>query len=236
MANRAVGTKIQIGAQFIASVKSIGGLELTADTIDTTTLDSDGGYKEFISSFKDAGEVSIEGFFVPGDSGQAAVYAAFESGATNSYSIIFPASMGASWAFNGVVTGFSTTDIEVDGAIGFAATIKVSGKPNLGLVASGGLSALTVTGAGGTLTPAFSNGNYSYTYSGVTSASITVTATAANHKLKLYADGVFVQDLTSGSASTAIPLTLNVGKDITIVAYEDGKTQKVYEIIAVKTA
>lgn len=235
MAVRSVGTKIQIGSNFIAQLTSIGGLELSADTIDTTSLDSDGGYREFIAGFKDAGEVSISGYFAPGDTGQAAAYAAFESGAVMPFSIIFPAALGASWNFNGVVTGFSTS-AELEEAISFEGTIKVSGKPTLGITPSGGLTALTVTGTGGTLSPVFANGNYNYGFIGVTAASITVTATAANHTIKLYVDGVYVQDLVSGSASSAIPLTLNIGKDVLIVTQEPGKTPKIYEIIVVKTA
>ena len=49
----------------MAGLTSINGLELSADTIDVTTLDSDGGYREFIGGFKDAGEVSLEGFLNP---------------------------------------------------------------------------------------------------------------------------------------------------------------------------
>lgn len=235
MAVRAVGTKIQIGSNFIAELKSISGLELSADTIDTTALDSTGGYRQFIGGFKDAGEVGISGFFSPGDVGQAAVYSAFESGVTQNYSIIFPAALGASWTFQGVVTKFATS-AELEDAVSFEATIKVSGQPVLGLTPSGGLTALVVTGTGGTLSPAFANGNYYYTFSGVSAASVTVTATAASHTLKLFVDGVYVQDLTSASASNAIALALNTGKDVVIMAYEAGKTPKLYEIIVVKTS
>lgn len=235
LATRALGTKLKIGTNFIAGLKSIGGLELSADTIDATTLDSDGGYREFIGGFKDAGEVSASGFFGPNDPGQAALYAAFESGAVIPFQILFPARLGATWSFNGVVTGFSTT-AELEDAVNFEATIKVSGKPSLSLTPSGGLSALMLTGTGGALTPAFANGNYSYAFNGVTAASVTVTATAANHSLMLFVDGTYAQDLTSGSASAAIPLTTGVGKKLSVLATETGKGSKMYEIVAIKTA
>ncbi|WP_336774204.1 phage tail tube protein [Paenibacillus sp. MMO-58] len=234
MAKRAVGTKIQIGSNYVAELTSIGGLELSADTIDVTSLDSNGGYREFIGGFKDAGEVSLSGFFNPGDSGQSALYTAFQNGTTDTYTILF-ASLGASWSFNGVVTGFSTS-ADLEEAVSFEATIKVSGAPSLGLTPSGGLTALSLVGAGGALTPAFANGNYSYTFSGVTATSVTVTATAANHTLTLYIDGVLSQTLTSAAASAAIPVTLNAGKKLTILATESGKTTKVYEVVVVKTA
>lgn len=232
MAKRAVGTKLQIGANFVAEITSIGGLDLSADTIDVTSLDSDGGYREFIGGFKDAGEVPIQGWFNPGNPGQTAMYDAFQSGTTETFQILFP--FGAAWNFKAVVTGFSTS-AELEDAVTFEATLKVSGAPTLGLTPSGGLTALSLTGAGGTLSPAFNNSNYNYTFSGVTATSVTITATAAAHSLRLYADGAFVQDLVTGTASNAIPLTLNVGKKLTILAGEPSKTQKVYEVTVVKT-
>ncbi|WP_224722967.1 phage tail tube protein [Paenibacillus vietnamensis] len=235
MAQRSVGTVLQIGANSVAGLTSIGGLELSAETIDVTTLASNGGYREFIGGFKDGGEVSVSGFFEPGDTnGQMAMYTAFQAGTTDAYSIIFPAGLGATWTFNGVVTGFSTS-VDLEEAVTFEATIKVSGAPSLGITASGGLTALSLTATGGTLSPAFSGTNYSYSFGGVSAATATITATAASHTLKLYVDGVYTQDLTSGSASAAITLTLNKGRKLTIIAYETGKAAKVYEVVVIKT-
>lgn len=118
------------GATPVAELSSIGGLELTAETIDKTSLDSDGGYREFMSGFKDAGEVSISGFFAPDDPGQAAVYAAFNSGATTACKIVFPSELGWEWNFNSVITAFSTS-AELEEAVSFEATLKVSGEPTL---------------------------------------------------------------------------------------------------------
>lgn len=235
MPKRSVGTKLQIGLDYVAGLTSIGGIAKTADTLDTTTLDSDGGYRTFTGGFKDGGEVSISGYFEPGDAGQIAMEAAFESGAATPFQIIFPPELGASWSFNGVVTAFST-GADLEELVSFEATVKVSGQPMLNTTASAGLSNLVMTGAGGTLSPSFASGKTEYTYDGVTATSVTITATAAGHELKLYIDGVYSQDLTSGAPSSAIPLTLNVGKKLTVVAREEGKTQIAYDVIVVKTA
>ena len=64
-ATRSLGTKLMKGTTAIAGLTSIGGIEITADTTDVTTLDSEGGYREFIGTFKDGGEVPIEGFLIP---------------------------------------------------------------------------------------------------------------------------------------------------------------------------
>lgn len=137
-ATRALGTTLKKGSTKIGGLTSIGGIEITADTIDVTTLDSDGGYKESIGAFKDAGEVAIEGFFRPDDTGQIAMQTSLDAGTPEDYTIEFPTTPIASWAFKGVVTAFKVGDAEVDGTVSFGATIKVSGKPVLTVGGSGG--------------------------------------------------------------------------------------------------
>ena len=130
-ATRALGTKLLKGGQAIGGLTSIGGIEITADEIDVTTLDSDGGYREFIGAFKDAGEVPIEGFFDSDNEGQLAMQTSLDSGLAEDYKIEFPTSPKATWTFKAVVTGFKVGDAEVDGTINFGATLKISGKPTL---------------------------------------------------------------------------------------------------------
>lgn len=236
MAKHAMGTRLKIGANYIAGLTSVSGIDLTADTIDVTTLESADNYREFIQGMRDGGEVSVSGFFEPSDTnGQNQLYSLFNSGAVTAFSILFPSTLGAEWTFNGIVTQ-ATTNAEMEEAATFEATIKVTGKPSLGLTASAGLSALSLTGAGGSLSPAFSASVFYYTYGGVSATSVTVTATAASHTIDLYVDGVFSQSLTTAVASNAISLTLNVGKKLTIIAREAGKTAKTTEIIVVKTS
>jgi len=133
MAKRALGTKLQIGESnpvTVAGLTSINGLELSADTIDVTTLDSDGAYREFIGGFKDGGEVSLEGYFEPETGkGQKELYDLFESGNTEKFKIVFPNNIAA-WEFNGVVTAFGTS-ADLEDPLAFSCTIKVSGKPIL---------------------------------------------------------------------------------------------------------
>lgn len=133
MANRSLGTTISIGATptLIGGLTEIGGISLSADTTDVTTLDSDGGYREFIGGFKDAGEVSLSGYFNNATGkGQAEMYTAFESGEVEDFVITFPAKMKTTWTFKGVVTGFETS-ASLEDPVSFSGTIKVSGKPVL---------------------------------------------------------------------------------------------------------
>lgn len=141
MANRSLGTVLKIGATAsavkVGGLTEIGGIELSADTLDTTTLDSDGGYREFIGGFKDAGEVSLSGYLDISDAnGQKKMYDAFESGVVQDFAIEFPSSVKAKWGFKGIVTGFSTS-ASLEDLITFESTIKVSGKPTLTLTTAG---------------------------------------------------------------------------------------------------
>lgn len=126
----AKGTVFNFGEQSVGALTSIGGVSASAETIDVTTLDNADGYKEFIGGFKDGGEISLSGHFDYADAGQKALHAAFESGTVSECEIVFPAAMACKWTFDGVVTAIETA-AELDGAVSFSCTVKVSGKPTL---------------------------------------------------------------------------------------------------------
>lgn len=135
MATKGMGTKFNIGKdsekKTVAELTEIGGMDLSADTIEVTTLDSQDGYREFIQGLKDAGEVSVSGFFNPTTGkGQKELYDLYESGVLTDFEVEFPESLGAKWQFKGIVTGISTS-APMDDNIPFDSSIKVSGKPTL---------------------------------------------------------------------------------------------------------
>lgn len=108
-------------------------------------------------------------------------------------------------------------------------------KAGIPVAASGGLTALSLTGTGGALSPAFGAGIRYYTFDGVTAVSVTVTATAESHAIKLYVDGVLSQTLVTDTPSAEIAMAIGA-KKLTIVAQEAGKASQTTEIIVVKTA
>jgi len=127
----AMGTTLKKATVAIASLTSIDGVGVSADTIETTALDNDSGYRSFVTSLKDAGEVSISGHFeyTP----HSPLLADFEDGSLDSYTIEFPdvaTTTGTTWTFSAVVTGFATS-VELEDLISFEATLKISGKPTL---------------------------------------------------------------------------------------------------------
>lgn len=230
-------TTLKTGVNTVAEITNIGGVNLDSDIIDVTTLASVDGFKEFIQGFRDAGEAPISGNMYAGDTnGQAALLTDYNAGTVGSYTITFPAATGASWTFSGIVKSFKAGDADVAGVLKFEAVIKITGKPTFNVTASGGLTALTLTGVGGALSPAFSVALRSYTFIGVTAASVTVTPTAASHTIKLYIDGVYTELVTSGSASSAITLAIGVSKLVTLVVKEEGKTEITYNIVVNKVS
>ena len=129
--SKAIGTKLTLGGVVIGGIKSIGGIEVTAEAIDVTDLANEDGYREKMPGLKDAGTVSVSGFLDGEDEGQDKCYELLESGEVVEGSIKFPAKIGKSWTFNAGVTKFAT-GAEVEGAVTFDMELSVSGKPTLG--------------------------------------------------------------------------------------------------------
>ena len=127
----AMGTKLRKGATAIASLTSIDGVGVSSDSIETTALDNESGYRTFVTSLKDAGEVSLSGHFE--FDAHNPLLTDFEDGSVDTYTIEFPdvgTTTGTTWTFSAVVTGFSTS-VELEDLISFEATLKVSGRPTL---------------------------------------------------------------------------------------------------------
>jgi predicted secreted protein len=123
----AMGTNIKkTGGTAIANLTSIEGVSVSADTIESTALDTAGGYRVFVTSLKDAGEIALAGHF--DYTSHNGIEADFEAGTSSSYVITFPDTH--TWTFPAVVTAFKTTASMGD-LVGFECTLKVSGKPTL---------------------------------------------------------------------------------------------------------
>lgn len=227
----AFGTKFNWNSKRVASLNNIGGVEFNVDTVDVTTHDSEGAFKEFIAGLLDAGDVPISGFFDHTDTdGQLAMVADAAARVIRPATIVFPESTGTSWSFNGLITNIKVGDTPTDDGIPFSATVKVSGKPTLLVALSAGLTNLAITGAD--LIPAFGETvkGYVATATSVTS-NVTVTPTAA---------GVIkVNDtvVTSGQASGNIALgPAGSITNIVIEVTEENKAPKIYTISVARAA
>jgi predicted secreted protein len=132
-ATHAYGVVLKQGEITVGAVTNISGPALKADQIDVTAHDSPDGYREYIQGLKDGGEIALEMVFVPDDSGQEALAAAFEAGTVDSYTIEYPDEWG--WSFDAIVTAYEVTSPLTD-QLGCNVTLKVSGRPLLAEVVS----------------------------------------------------------------------------------------------------
>lgn len=209
----AFGTTFKWGSAAVAGLNAINGIEITAETVDVTTHDSEGAFKEFLPGFLDAGEVSLEGFFDPEDTtGQQAMLASSLAREIKQCIITFPASTGATWTFDGLITAIKIGDAPVDNAIPFSATIKPSGQPVFATATATGLTNLTMDGA--TLIPTYGATvkDYVATADALTDT-VTVTPTAAGTikvNGNVVATGQASGDITLGAAGTITVINIEV--------------------------
>jgi predicted secreted protein len=135
-----VGTKFQrwSGSTWVtlAEVTSITGPTMTRDFIDVTSLDSTGGYREFITGFRDAGTISMNMNFTR-DSYDA-LKLDFESPTLQNYQIILSDPENSSIEFEGLVTEIPVT-IPTDDKISVDCTIKITGQVIIGSGGSTGV-------------------------------------------------------------------------------------------------
>jgi len=130
-ASKSMGTVLKQGLIVVGSLTKIMPPERSTDSKDVTTLDVTDGYKRFLPGLKDGGEVTLTGFFVFADVGQAALEASLDAGTTDAYSIVFPTTIGATFTFSAFVLKFKVDAADLDTPLGFEVTLKISGKPAL---------------------------------------------------------------------------------------------------------
>ena len=230
----AFGTTLTWDGAIVASLDSIGGVEISVDPVEVTTHDSPDAYKEYIAGLLDAGEVALSGFYNNEDAtGQIAMVADAAARAVKAAVITFPKATGTTWSFNGLITSIKVGDAAVADGIPFSATIKITGKPTLAVAASAGLTTPFFALSGSAvLTPDAAGDEYEYVatvLNGVASITVTPTATAG----VITVNGTVV---ATGDASSAIALTAGEVTDITIVVTETAKAPKTYVIHAVRAA
>lgn len=233
------GTTLSRDGNAIAELTNIGGVEIKVETIDVTNHDSASGYKEFIAGMKDAGEVAIEGNFIPGDTdGQIGLHADLVAGTLQDFVITFPAALATTWTFSAIVTKFKINDAKSGNeAAKFSATMKISGAPTLGITASA--DATAIAASVGTLNPAFSGAVYEYVDPVITgTTALTFTVTDATAVIKLHnsftdAESTLTTEVASAAQSIGAAGTVTT---FTITCTDSGKTPKVYKVYVSRAA
>ena len=130
-----VGTKFQRGSDTesssagevyasIAEINSIDGPNKSRETIDVTSLDSTDGYREFITSFRDSGEVTLEMNFTR--DGYDQMNDDFESDSAKMYRIKLPDAGNTTFEFSAYVTSLGL-GIQMDDKVTAPVTLKITG-------------------------------------------------------------------------------------------------------------
>ena len=101
---------------------------MSRDFIDTTALDTTGGYRTFITGFRDAGQVTLNMNFTR--STYEMMQTDFESASAQNYEIVLPDDDNTTLEFEGYVTELPLS-VTPDDKITANVTIKVSGQPTL---------------------------------------------------------------------------------------------------------
>ena len=112
----------------IANITNIGGPDMSRDTIDTTSLDTVGGYRTFIAGFRDAGSVALAMNFVR--DGYETMKSDFESDVVQNYELVLPDADTTTLEFEGLVTELPLV-VAPDDKITMDVTIKISGQVTL---------------------------------------------------------------------------------------------------------
>jgi predicted secreted protein len=86
----------------IARIKSIGGPNKTRNTHDITTLDSTGGYRDFIAGIRDDGIITLAMIFTRDE--YETMNADYETDSLRWYQIVLPDEDETSLEFEGIVT------------------------------------------------------------------------------------------------------------------------------------
>ena len=124
------GTTFTWHAQLIGELTSIGGVELTVDKLDGTTLDTADFYREYVAGLIDPSDIEIEGSFDPDDTGQALLWTDIHLRANQTWLITFPAAVsGATFTGTGFISHFKAGAAGADGIVPFSARITPTDKP-----------------------------------------------------------------------------------------------------------
>jgi predicted secreted protein len=123
--------------QNIAEINTVTGPGRSRDTIDVTSLQSTGGYREFIAGFRDAGTVALAMNFTRDT--YELMNDDFEVDTLQNYEIVLPDPENTTIEFVGFVTELGLA-IPTDDKITSDVTIKISGKPVINSGASSGLT------------------------------------------------------------------------------------------------
>ncbi len=115
----------------VAEVRNISGPNITRDTDDATHMESTNGWREYISTLRDGGEVTLELNLAPSSTNAGNLFADLSDDTARNYRLAFPATGGGTakrFSFAAFQTAASPTSPH-DGRMAMSATFKITGEP-----------------------------------------------------------------------------------------------------------
>lgn len=117
----------------VAEIRTLNGMNLTADSLETTVHNTPTPWRRFIPGLLDAGEVTMDINYVPQDPTHS-----FSSGMLSDYSnriirnvqVVFPDSENTTWTAPGFITSFQPS-ADPAGILSASVTYKIAGPPEL---------------------------------------------------------------------------------------------------------
>lgn len=129
----AVGTVFNRGNSFssetfspVSEINSISGISASAEEIDVTTLESTGGWREFIRGFRNAGTITLNMNWTRDN--YITMLGDFESDDSINYQLVLPDASNTTIDFAGYVTELPM-EIPTGDKVTMTVTIKVTGQP-----------------------------------------------------------------------------------------------------------
>lgn len=117
----------------VAQIASVGDFSLMRETIETTTHDSTGGFREYIGSLRDLEEFEMTLLFDPADTTHVYFRDQVATG-TNDNGEDFRTKLSGTatdvWEFTAIVSHFSLTGREIDGRLEATVTFRPTGAPD----------------------------------------------------------------------------------------------------------
>jgi predicted secreted protein len=117
----------------IAEVRSIKGPGISRATVDVTTHDSTGGFREFMGALADGGNVTFTVNYKMTESthnNTTGLISKLVNNTRTNFKLVFPDGGATTWNFSGFVVSFSTSE-PIDNVVTADVEVKVSGRPTL---------------------------------------------------------------------------------------------------------
>ncbi len=126
------GTVFQWHGGTVGEVTNIGSVTLSVTKVPATTLASPDSYMEIVPGLIDPGDIPLQGWLDPDDTGQIALITDMNARTKRDWTITFPAGVSdAVWSGNGYCVGFIAGEATPEGLVPFTATMPITGKPTL---------------------------------------------------------------------------------------------------------